>query len=145
MELIRPLEGYLVAAGWQGSTAGTAFLIGTIIQGMITLNYPDSYVAQPYQGTLLTIAVMVFCIVFNVFLAKSLPFVEGLLLIIYIIGFFVIVIALWVLAPRGNAEAIFTTFNNSGGWSSTGVAFMVGLGGVVPSMAGFDCAVHMGK
>lgn len=107
---------------------------------MISLNYPDSYTARPYQGTLLAIAVMVFCILFNVFLAKRLPFVEGVLLVIYMIGFFAIVITLWVVAPIGNAQAVFTTFNNAGGWSSVGVAVMVGMGGVVPSMAGFDCA-----
>lgn len=61
-----------------------------------------------------------------------------------IIGFFVIIIPLWVLAPISDAHDVFTTFNNGGGWSSTGVAVMVGMGGVVPSLAGFDCAVHMG-
>lgn len=88
---------------------------------------------------------MVFCVFFNIFLAKRLPFVECILLVIYIVGFFIIIIPLWVLAPIENAERVFTQFNNAGGWSSTGVAVMVGMGGVVPSLAGFDCAVHMGK
>lgn len=136
----------------------------------MTLNYEDSYVPQPYQGTLLVWAVTSFCVIFNVFLAKRLPFVEGVLLTIYvsvssntqhgsrfrwrkldsfahlsqIIGFFVIIIPLWVLAPISAPHDVFSTFNNDGGWSSIGVAVMVGMGGVVPSLAGFDCAVHMG-
>ena len=134
--------GYLVAVGWQGSVCGTAFLAGTIIQGLAILN-DATYSPQPYQGTLLVWAVMVFCVFFNIFLAKRLPFVEGVLLIIYVIGFFVIIIPLWVLAPRSPASEVFTTFNNEGGWSSTGVAVMVGLGGVVPSLARYDCAVHV--
>ncbi|KAK0309225.1 hypothetical protein LTR01_004332 [Friedmanniomyces endolithicus] len=138
------ISGYLVAVGWQGSVCGTAFLAGTIIQGMAILN-DATYSPQPYQGTLLVWAVMVFCVFFNIFLAKRLPFVEGVLLIIYVIGFFVIIIPLWVLAPRSPASEVFTTFNNEGGWSSTGVAVMVGLGGVVPSLAGYDCAVHMAE
>ncbi|KAK0849254.1 hypothetical protein LTR03_005335 [Friedmanniomyces endolithicus] len=138
------ISGYLVAVGWQGSVCGTAFLAGTIIQGLAILN-DGTYSPQPYQGTLLVWAVMVFCVFFNIFLAKRLPFVEGVLLIIYVTGFFVIIIPLWVLAPRSPASEVFTTFNNEGGWSSTGVAVMVGLGGVVPSLAGYDCAVHMAE
>ncbi|KAK3615805.1 hypothetical protein LTR56_026368 [Elasticomyces elasticus] len=138
------ISGYLVAVGWQGSICSTSFLAGTIIQGMVVLNDP-TYSPQPYQGTLLVWAVMVFCVFFNIFLAKRLPFVEGILLIIYIVGFFVVIIPLWVLAPRSPASEVFTTFNNNGGWSGKGVAVMVGLGGVVPSLAGYDCAVHMAE
>ena len=39
---------------------------------------------QHYQGTLLVWAVTSFCVIFNVFLAKRLPFVEGVLLTIYV-------------------------------------------------------------
>ncbi|KAK3071268.1 hypothetical protein LTR53_008950 [Teratosphaeriaceae sp. CCFEE 6253] len=122
----------------------TAYLAGTIIQGLIILNHP-TYSPQPYQGTLLVWAVMLFCVIFNVFLAKRLPFVEGVLLIIYVVGFFAIIIPLWVLAPRSPASEVFTTFNNEGDWSSKGVAVLVGLGGIVPSLAGYDCAVHMAE
>jgi amino acid transporter len=115
------------------------------VQGLLVLNYEDTYQPQPYQGTLLVWAVMAFCVIFNIFLAKRLPFVEGVLLVIYVIGFFVIIITLWILSPISDAHEVFTTFNNSGVWSSVGVAVMVGMGGVVPSLAGFDCAVHMGE
>jgi amino acid transporter len=71
--------------------------------------------------------------------------VEGIILIIYVVGFFAIIIPLWVLAPRGNAHTVFTQFTNAGGWSSTGTAVMIGLSGTIASMAGFDCAVHMCK
>lgn len=131
--------GYLVAAGWQFSIVSTAFLSGTILQGLLLLNYEDSYTYEGYHGTLLVIAITVFCIIFNVFLAKRLPFVEGVLLVIYIVGFFVIIIPLWVLAPRTDSETVFTKFNNEGGWNSYGTAFLVGISGLVPSMAGFDC------
>src|SRR2546423_13826106 len=120
----------------------TSFLAGTIIQGLIVLNNP-SYVFERWHGTMLTIAVAVFSIIFNTFLAKKLPMVEGIIMIIYVIGFFAIIIPLWVLAPRANAHDVFTQFTNAGGWSSTGTAFMVGLSGSLASLGGFDCAVHM--
>ena len=104
-----------------------------------------SYVFERWHGTMLVIAVVAFSIIFNIFLAKKLPLVESIMLVIYIIGFFAIIIPLWVLAPRANAHDVFTHFTNAGGWNSTGTAFMVGLSGVLVSLCGFDCAVHMGR
>lgn len=121
-----------------------AYLAGTIIQGLIVLNQPD-YDFQRWHGTMLVIAISTFSILFNTFLAKNLPFVEGLILIIHIVGVFAIIIPLWVLAPRNNAKAVFTTFNNGGGWDSSGTATLVGLSTTITSMLGYDCSVHMCK
>ena len=133
-----------MATGWQCSIASTAFLTGTIIQGLLVLN-DSTYVYERWQGTLLVVAVTAFSIIFNTFLAKKLPMVEGVILIVYVVGFFAIIIPLWVLAPRADAYTVFTQFTNEGGWSSTGTAVMIGLSGTIASMAGFDCAVHMCK
>ncbi|RMZ86993.1 hypothetical protein DV736_g5784, partial [Chaetothyriales sp. CBS 134916] len=138
------ISGYLVATGWQCSIAGTAFLSGTIIQGLVVLN-DSTYVMERWHGTMIVIGVAIFCVLFNIFLAKRLPLVEALLLIIYIVGVFAIVIPLWVLAPRGDAHTVFTQFSNSGGWSTTGTAVMIGFSGTIASLAGFDCAVHMSE
>jgi amino acid transporter len=94
---------------------------------------------------MLVIAISTFSILFNTFLAKKLPLVEGLVLVLHILGLFAIIIPLWVLAPRNNAKAVFTEFANNGGWSSTGVSVMIGLLTPIVSMLGFDCAVHMCK
>lgn len=80
---------------------------------------------------------------FNTFLAKKLPLVEGLLLILHILGLLAIIIPLWVLAPRNSAKAVFTDFSNSAGWASTGTSVMIGLLSPIVSMLRFDCAVHM--
>jgi amino acid transporter len=104
-----------------------------------------SYVPERWQGTLIVIGVAIFCVLFNIFLAKELPLVEALLLVIYIVGVFAVVIPLWVLAPRGNPHTVFTQFSNLGGWKTTGTAVMIGMSGTIASLAGFDCAVHMCK
>src|SRR5207247_61943 len=90
-------------------------------------------------------AITTFAILFNTFLAKKLPLVEALILVIHVVGLFAIVIPLWVLAPRSSAKAVFTEFNNGGGWNSAGTAFMIGLATTISSMVGYDCAVHMCK
>ena len=89
------------------------------------------------------IGIIAFSMLFNTFLAKKLPMIENLILILYVVGFFATIIPLWVLAPRNSAKSVFLEFNNGGNWSSTGTSVMIGLLGPVTSMLGFDCMVHM--
>lgn len=117
--------------------------MGTISQGLITLNVP-AYEPQPWHGTLIVIGVGFSAVFFNTFLAKKLPLVEGIMLILHIAGVFAIMIPLLVLAPRYNSSrAVFTEFTNNGGWPTDGVAFMVGLNALVISLLGFDSSAHM--
>ena len=106
--------GWLCVLGWQTMTASAAFLVGTQIQGLIVLNNA-SYVYEVWHGTLLTIAVVAFAVVFNTVLAKHLPAIEGLVLVIHIFSWFGILVTLWVLAPMADAKTVFTTFSDSGG------------------------------
>ncbi|EAU39378.1 conserved hypothetical protein [Aspergillus terreus NIH2624] len=138
------ITGWLCAMGWQCAIVSIAFLVGTIIQGLIVLNDP-SYEFQRWHGTLLVIAITTFSILFNTFLAKNLPMVEALILILHVVGLFAIIIPLWVLSPRNNAKAVFTEFYNGGGWNSDGVATLVGLSTTITSMIGYDCSVHMSE
>ena len=69
--------------------------------------------------------------------------IERLVLIIHLLGFFAIVITLWILAPRNSAKAVFTEFSNAGGWSSTGLSVMVGMLSPIYALLGVDSAVHM--
>lgn len=36
--------------GWQALQASIAFQAGTIIQGLLVLNYPDTYVYERWHG-----------------------------------------------------------------------------------------------
>ncbi len=134
--------GWTCFTGWQGAILSTAFLAGTTIQGLFALNIPD-YVFERWHGTLLVIGIIAFSMLFNTFLAKKLPMIENLILVLYVVGFFATIIPLWVLAPRNSAKSVFLEFNNGGNWSSTGTSVMIGLLGPVTSMLGFDCMVHM--
>jgi len=133
----------LTVGGWQTGAASAAFLAGMEIQALAILNYPE-YDPQPWHGTLIVIAIAVLCGLFNTFLARKLPLVEGTVLILHILGFFAIIIPLWVLAPRSDAKAVFTEFN-PGGWSSTGLAGLVGILGPTVSLLGSDAATHMSE
>ncbi|KAK4964239.1 hypothetical protein LTR28_003917 [Elasticomyces elasticus] len=138
------LVGWLCFTGWQAAIVAIAFLTGTIIQGLIVLN-DVNYVFERWHGTLIVIAITAFAIFFNTVLAKKLPVVEGLLLVLHVLGLFAIIIPLWVLAPRASASDVFTVFTNGGGWPTQGTSAMVGLLTPVISLIGFDCAVHMSE
>ncbi|KAK5168302.1 uncharacterized protein LTR77_006871 [Saxophila tyrrhenica] len=138
------IVGWLCFTGWQGAICAICFITGTIIQGLIILN-DDTYIPKSWHGTLLTMAVAAFAVVFNTVLAKKLPLVEFLLLVLHVIGFIAIIAVLWALAPRATAHDAWFQFSNAGGWNSAGTATMVGLLSPVISTIGFDCAVHMAE
>lgn len=87
----------------------------------------DDYVFERWHGTLLVIAIVAFAVIFNTVLAKRLPTVESIVLFVHWLGFFGVLIPLWVLAPRNSPKMVFTQFENLGGWPTQGLSFMVGL------------------
>lgn len=107
--------------------ASGAFLAGTIIQGLLVLNYPSTYVFERWHGTLLFYAIASLGFFFNTYLVRLLPRIESSFLVIHILGFFGILIPLTYLAPHGSVADVFKNFNNGGGWSTTGLSFFVGL------------------
>lgn len=135
--------GWLCVLGWQTSCASTAYVAGTQIQGLIVLNNPD-YVPQKWHGTLLTMAVAAFSVTFNTVLARKLPMIEGVILIVHICAFIGIVVSLWVLAPIGDASEVFTVFTD-GGWDSIGGSALVGITSGILPLLGADAAVHMSE
>ncbi|KAF2656678.1 amino acid transporter [Lophiostoma macrostomum CBS 122681] len=136
--------GWLCVLGWQTGAANTAFLAGTQIQGLIVLNKQD-YGFEAWHGTLLVFAVSAFNVIFNTFLAKKLPLIEGIVLVVHIFGFFAILVTLWVMGPKSDPYTTFTTFNDYGVWNSSGLATLSGLVAVVLPLLGADAAVHMSE
>lgn len=67
-------SGWLTAIGWQVYLASVCFLVGTLIQGLISLNNAN-YGPERWHGTLLTIAIVFFAIFFNTVLANRLPII----------------------------------------------------------------------
>ncbi|MCJ1249806.1 hypothetical protein MMC30_007032 [Trapelia coarctata] len=142
------ITGWICVMGWQTGITSVAFLAGTQIQGLLVLNYPD-YEFQRWHGTVLVIAVTSFAMIFNTFAASRLPVVEAIVLVLHILGFFAILIPLWVLAPRNtglnDSTTVFTQFTNGGEWPTTGVACMVGMLSPIFTILGADAATHMSE
>ncbi|KHN94793.1 choline transport protein [Metarhizium album ARSEF 1941] len=136
------ITAWLTIGGWQGACASVGFLTGTMIQGLVIFTIP-SYEPQPYQGTLLLWIVVFLAVLCNTVLSAHLPKLEGMLLIVHILGFFAIIIPLGIFGTHGDASTVFTTFHNGGNWSTQVLSSFVGVVGVVFSFAGVDCTFHM--
>ena len=115
-----------------------------MIQGLLVLNYP-SYYFHRWHGTLLYYATIVASLFVNTYLAQQLPRIELMVLIIHVMNFFAILIPLIYLAPHSTAKDVFATFGNSGGWSSGGLSFFIGLSTSMYAFIGESIAVSSSR
>ncbi|KAI0874238.1 amino acid/polyamine transporter I [Hypoxylon argillaceum] len=138
------LTGWLTSLAWIATLAVGSIFTGTIIQGLIILNYPD-YEPQNFHGALLAWAVIAVCIFVNTVVAGLLPVLEGLILLIHVLGFIAILITLVYLSPHSSAEDVFFRPLNEGNWPSQGLSYLIGFIGNVATFVGADAAVHMAE
>lgn len=98
-----------------------------MIQGLLVLNYP-SYSFQRWHGTLLYWAILLLSAIINIYGIKILPYVENATMVLHFTLFFVILIVVCVVAPdKNSAEFVFSNFKNNSGWSSSSVAWSIGM------------------
>ena len=138
------ITGWLTVTGWQAAFASGVFPAATLIQGIIVLN-STNYVPQRWHGTLLFFALVFLAVFINTYISNHLSKLEGLILVLHVLGFFAVLIPLVYLAPQGTASDVFGTFLNEGGWSTQALAFFVGLNTSVYAFAGADGAAHMAE
>ena len=129
------MTGWLTCAGWQAEITTAAFFTGTLIQGMLVENHAN-YGFQRWHGTLLTWAAILLAVAFNTVLSPALPKVEGMVLVLHILGFVAIIVPLVYLAPHSAPSEVFAVFINGGGWSSQGLSVFVGLVGNATAFLG---------
>ena len=127
-------SGWITICGWQAVTASAAYLIGTLIQGLIALTHP-SYSPVPWQGMLFLWAIVLFSVFVNTVASRALARFEGVIFLLHLFGFFAVLAPLVALGPHGQ-PSIFTTFLNEGNWSTQALSFFVGLPGAVFSLIG---------
>ena len=64
------IVGWLTFTGWQSAITAIGSIVAGTIQGLIALKNPD-YVWERWHTTLLTIAVVAFCVFINIFVARQ--------------------------------------------------------------------------
>ncbi|KAK3715111.1 hypothetical protein LTR37_007321 [Vermiconidia calcicola] len=137
------ISGWLSALGWQANIAVTSYVSANLI--LASAGFYNGYVVSEWHQTLFMIGLCLLAISFNAFAAKHLPLLEGVLLFFLVIGFFAVMIPLWVLAPKVSAREVFTTFENFGEWPTIGTACIVGVLASAGAFIGADSAVHLSE
>jgi choline transport protein len=136
--------GWLTSLAWAATVAIQTLLAGTIIQGLIKLNYP-TYDAKLWQGTLLTWAAIAVTTFINVFMPNFFPMLEIMILVLHVVGFVAIVPTLLSTAELGSASSVWLTVFNGGGWPTQGLSLCVGFLGNIATFVGADASVHMAE
>lgn len=106
-----------------------------MIQGLLILNYP-AYESHAYHGTFFCWAVIAVSVFINTVVSGLLPMLEGVILIIHVLGFLAILITLLYTAPHGTAASVFTVSLNEGKWPTQGLSYCVGFIGNVATFVG---------
>ncbi|KAF5973360.1 HNM1-choline permease [Fusarium coicis] len=144
--LISWFAGYISTLGWIASAGSAPFLAGTQIQGLLVLNYPDSYVFQRYHGTLLFWAVLLGSACICIFCSNKLPLIEKLTLVLHVVFFIAIIVTMAVTSPtKHSAEWVFSHFENNSGWGNDAVAWSIGLLSSCYVLIGYDGATHLSE
>lgn len=132
-------------AGWQANVASSAYVCGTLIQGFIELVDP-TYVPQLWHASLLLYAALALSIFTTTVIGTVLPMIESMMFVIYVLGFFGVLVPLVYLGPHGSAHEVFTTFLNEGGWSSQTLSFFVGISGNAFAFLGnWPCTIRFAR
>lgn len=118
------LSGWMSTLSWQAGTAGGAFILGTLIQGVVVA-YRPSYVPQRWQGTLIAIAISLIEGSINIFALKWLPKMQEIIAFPHAIGWIAVIGVLAALAPHPSGREVFVEFLSEG-WQPIGLSLMVG-------------------
>ena len=110
--------------GWLASVASGTFVTTTLVESMINLTNAD-FEFPNWQYTLIMLAFLVLTIFLNTWGAPVLPMLEIVSLFGHLGGFIIVLVPLWVLAPKNSASSVFAEVVNNGGWSNTGTSCLV--------------------
>ncbi|TID23971.1 hypothetical protein E2P81_ATG02279 [Venturia nashicola] len=137
------VSGWMATTSWQAGAAGLTFLIGTLIQGMIAA-YDPSYIPKRWQGTLFVFAIAAIEAIVNSFMVNQLPRIQKIMIVPHGLGWMVVVVFVWVLAPHADAAEVFTQFTSLG-WDNMGLSLMVGQITSVYFLILSDSAAHLAE
>lgn len=130
--------------GWQAAMATVALATTQQLQGLITLSMP-SYIAQGWHGTLFSIAITLFAIIWNTVFVNKLPVMENIGLVLHVSGFVAFVAILWIMAPHSDPKTVWTNFEDNSGWGSLGLSTLVGILGPIVTLVGSDSSCHLAE
>lgn len=138
--------GWLTSLAWIATVATESLFAGTMLQGIVVLDYPSTYSPTDWQATLLTWGVALVSVFINTVIPGMLPRIELGTVVFHIVGFITIIALLWHFTdPLHSAEFVFRSSLNEGNWPTQGLSYCVGFLGNVATFVGADASVHLAE
>ncbi|KAI5953879.1 hypothetical protein CANMA_004718 [Candida margitis] len=143
--LLAYITGVLSWVGSVFTSASITITVSVAILGMYALFRPE-FVVHKWQ-------VFIVYEIFNVFMSffsvydRPLPAIFSGTLVISLASFIIVIITVLAMHKGDfqSAKFVFVEFNNQTGWSSAGIAFIVGLINPNWSFNGLDAATHIAE
>ena len=129
---------------WQSGNALGVFLVGTLIQSIISINDP-TYTFPAWHATLLVIGAVCIAFIGNVYGAKVLHLWQNAVFCIHVLAYFAFIIPIWVNAPKASSKDVWTKFEYNGGWKSPGLSVLAGQLTGIYFQLGFDTVCTCSK
>lgn len=85
-KILSYLAGWMSVMSWQAGAASGPFLVGTLMQSLISYNKTE-YVATNWQGTLMVWAITFIVYLGNVYGGRAMPVFQNVMLIVHVFGF----------------------------------------------------------
>ncbi|KAL4926146.1 amino acid/polyamine transporter I [Aspergillus undulatus] len=137
-------QGWITVFSWSALVCIAPFLIATQIEGMLKLSDPG-YKVHGWRSTLLMWLVSIVPIVVNIFARRILGVIEIVGGIMHVV-FLPIIIGIVSNAPTNEDSFAWDNFvSGLSGWRDQGVAFSIGLLGVITPLTGVDGIIHMAE
>ncbi|KAF4990282.1 hypothetical protein FDECE_14425 [Fusarium decemcellulare] len=137
--------GWISVGGQIVFTASPAFACGLLTQGLIILNKGGDYAAPRWHGMLLYWAFLAYATAMNIWGHRLLPTANLISGVVHVVSFVAALAVLAVMAEKNSAHFVFVDVQNLTGWSSDGVAWMVGLVSTIYPFLGYDAACHLSE
>jgi choline transport protein len=141
------MQGWITWFAWISALGGSTSSEANILLGLVTTNYPDTYVYKPWHLTMVIIAQLFVVGLINMYAFRVVPYMELGAGILHVILFFIFMIVLLATSPKpfSSASFVFTNTQVNSGWSSQYVSWNLGL--LVPAWGfiGFDGVNHMSE
>ncbi|KAK5459688.1 hypothetical protein LTS15_003817 [Exophiala xenobiotica] len=137
------VTGWFMCTGIVAMGAVNNFIGSNFLLGMANLNYPD-YEIQRWQCVLVTYLMAIAAALVNIFLSRYLNQISTFAVIWNILSFFVVIITILACNDhKQSASFVFADFQNETGFSSGGMAVMLGLLNTLFGMCCYDAPAHM--
>jgi choline transport protein len=138
------MSGWMASLSWLAGTAGGSFIIGTLIQGLLSA-YRPSYLPRKWRGTLFVFATSLVEGLVNIYGVNYLPVLQTIMMVPHGLGWIAVMIFLGLLAEHTSAHDVFLNFTSNGGWEPIGLSVMVGQITSVYFLILSDSAAHLAE